>query len=184
MASGAYTPPPMAATTATTATTPAAAQLANRRRRGMLGGLVLVAVGAALLLPPLGVEDAISYLFLALGVAFGLAYFQGLRPTVYLVPAAVMLAFGVGLLVPMWFGLPGEVRAGSFLAALAIAFAGVYLARPSHRWPLVPAAVLAAIAMAELFGRGDVIPAGLQPFMVPVMLIAVGVYLIIAPRID
>lgn len=150
----------------------------------MLGGLVLIAVGATFLLPPLGVPDAISYLFLALGIAFAVAYVQGMRPTVYLVPAAVLLAFGVGLLAPSWLGLPGEVRAGSFLAALGVAFAAVFLIRPSRRWPLIPAAVLGAISLAELFGRGDLIPGAAQPFMVPFILIAVGVYLIVAPRID
>lgn len=150
----------------------------------MLGGLVLVAVGATFLLPPLQVENAISYLFLSLGVAFAVAYVEAMQPTVYLVPAAVLVAFGVGLLVPTWFGLPGDVRAASFLAALAIGFAGVYLARPRHRWPLVPAAILGVVSMFELYGRGDVVPTALQPFMVPLILIAVGGYLIVVPRID
>jgi hypothetical protein len=178
----------MAATTTTPASHSAAdaavSPTANRRRRGMLGGLVLVAIGATFMLPPLGVPDAILYLFLALGIAFALAYLQGLRPTVYLVPAAVMLALGMGLLVPTWFGLPGAVRAGSFLAALAVAFAAVFLIHPSRRWPLVPAAVLAVVSLAELFGKGDVVPGPVQPFMVPLILIAVGVYLVVAPRID
>lgn len=150
----------------------------------MLGGLVLVAVGGTFLLPPMGVENAISYLFLSLGVAFAVAYVQAMQPTAYLVPAAVLLAFGVGLLVPTWFGLPGDVRAASFLAALAIGFAGVYLMRPSRRWPLVPAAALGVVSAFELYGRGDVVPGALQPFMVPLILIAVGVYLIVAPRSD
>lgn len=167
-----------------TASAPAAAAVVNRRRRGTLGGLVLIAIGATFLLPPLGVPDAISYMFLALGIAFGVAYIQGLRPTVYLVPAAVMLAFGVGLLLPGWLGLPGEVRAATFLAALAVAFAGVFLVHSSRRWPLVPAGILAVISIAELYGRGDVIPGAVQPFMVPLILIAVGAYLIVVPRID
>lgn len=176
MAGAAYTLPPMSATSA--------APPGNRRRRGMLGGLVLVAVGGTFLLPPFGIENATSYLFLALGAAFAVAYAQAMRPTVYLVPAAVLLAFGVGLLVPTWFGLPGDVRAASFLAALGIAFAGVYLMRPGRRWPLVPAAALGLVSVFELVGRGDVVPGALQPFMVPLILIAVGVYLIVAPRID
>lgn len=177
----------MPATTAPepTSTAPqAATPPANRRRRGMLGGLVLVAVGATFLLPPLGVPDALSYLFLWLGGAFAIAYVQGLRPTVYLVPAAVMLSFGVGLLIPTWLRLPGDVRAASFLAALATGFGLVFLIHSSHRWPLVPAAILGAISLAELSGRGDIVPGAAQPFMVPVILVAVGAYLIVAPRID
>lgn len=156
----------------------------NRRRRGVLGGLVLVAVGATFLLPPLGVGDAISYLFLALGAAFAVAYLQGLRPTVYLVPAATLLGLGVGLLLPTWVPLPGEIRAAVFVAALAIAFGAIPLVRPGRRWPLVPGALLAAVAIAELYGQGEVIPAALQPFLVPAVLILVGAYILIVPRLD
>jgi hypothetical protein len=155
----------------------------NRRRRGVIGGAVLVAVGLTYLLPTLGVPDATSYLFLALGAAFAVAYLTGLSPYVYLVPAAILISFGTGLLVPGWLGLPEETLAPIFLASLTVGLAAVFVIRPQRRWPLVPAAIIGLVALAEMFRIADIIPTGVQPLFVPVILIAVGGYLIMAPRV-
>lgn len=165
-----------------TATAGSAPVLQNRRRRGVLGGLVVMAVGFAFVLPPLGVANASSYLFLALGIAFAVAYWQSLTPYVYLIPAATLLGLGLGLLIPEWFRLPNEVASVVFLASLAIGFAAAYLIRPQRQWPLIPAGVMGVVAVAELFGAGTVVPAAIQPFFVPLALLAVGAYLIIGPR--
>src|SRR6266511_2747782 len=71
-------------------------------RRGVLGGAVLVAVGAPFLLQALSVANASAYLFVALGIAFLAAWYVGTRQYVYMVPAAVLIAFGLGLVVPTW----------------------------------------------------------------------------------
>ncbi len=157
------------------------AQAQNRRRRGVLGGLVPIAVGAAFVLPPLGITNASSYLFLALGIAFAVAYVTSLNPYVYLVPAATLLGLGLGLLIPDWLGLKGDLPSIVFLSSLALSLATAFLIRPQHRWPLAPAALLAIVAVAEVFGS-TVVPPALQPFYVPVVLIAVGAYLIVGPR--
>lgn len=149
--------------------------------RGVLGGAVLLAVGLAVLLPPLGVRDAGAYLFVLLGLAFAYAYVAGTRPYVYLVPAATLIGFGLGLVIPGWFGLR-EAASAIFLAALAAGLLAVYLLRPTRRLPLIPAAVLAVVALAELFGRAELVPAAAQPFFVPVILLFVGAYLLIEPR--
>lgn len=155
----------------------------NRRRRGILGGAVLMAVGLTYLLPTLGVPDATSYLFLALGGAFAVAYLTGLSPYVYLVPAAILISFGTGLLIPGWLGLPEDTVAPLFLASLTVGLAAVFVIRPQRRWPLIPAAIIGIVALAEIFRIADIIPAGLQPLFVPIILIGVGGYLILAPRL-
>lgn len=154
----------------------------NRRRRGVLGGLVLMAVGFAFILPALGVPNASSYLFLALGVAFAISYWQSLTPYVYLIPAATLLGLGLGLLIPDWFALANDVASVVFLASLAIGFAAAYVIRPQRKWPLIPAAVMGLVAVAELFGAGAIIPSAVQPFFVPIALLGVGAYLIVGPR--
>lgn len=159
------------------------APIVNRRRRGVLGGAVLIAVGVTYLLPTLGVPDATSYLFLSLGAAFAVAYLTGLSPYVYLVPAAILISFGTGLLIPGWFGLPEDTVAPIFLASLTVGLAAVFVIRPIRRWPLVPAAIIGVVALAEIFRIADVIPSGLQPLFVPIILIGVGGYLILAPRL-
>lgn len=161
----------------------AAATLVNRRRRGILGGAVLIAVGITYLLPALGVPNATSYLFLALGGAFATAYFMGLNPYVYLVPAATLISFGTGLLIPGWLGLPPETIAPIFLASLAVGLVGVFVIRPNRRWPLIPAAIFGVVTLAEIFRVATIIPTALQPLFVPTILIAVGAYLILAPRV-
>jgi hypothetical protein len=166
--------------------TQAAAQdapLVNRRRRGILGGAVLIAVGVPYLLQAFGVPDATSYLFLALGGAFAVAYVTGLNPYVYLVPAATLISFGTGLLIPGWFGLPRDTVAPIFLASLTVGLVAVFVIRPNRRWPLIPAAVFGVITLAEVFRLATVIPSGLQPLFVPGILIAVGAYVILAPRL-
>ena len=157
--------------------------LVNRRRRGILGGAVLVAVGITYLLPTLGVPNATSYLFLALGAAFATAYLMSLNPYVYLVPAAVLISFGTGLLIPGWFGLPPETAGPIFLAALTVGLVVVFVIRPNRRWPLVPAAIFGLVTLFEIFRVAQIIPAGVQPLFVPLILIAVGAYLILAPRL-
>ncbi|TMC01838.1 MAG: hypothetical protein E6J35_10180, partial [Chloroflexi bacterium] len=71
-------------------------------RRGILGGAILIAVGAPFLLQALGAANAPAYLFVALGAAFLAAWYVGTRQYVYMVPAAVLIGFGLGLLIPTW----------------------------------------------------------------------------------
>jgi hypothetical protein len=155
----------------------------NRRRRGIVGGAVLIAVGIPYLLTAAGVPDATSYLFISLGLAFAAAYLTGMNPYVYLVPAATLIGFGVGLLIPGWFGLPRETVAPIFLASLTVGLVAVFVLRPNHRWPLIPAAFFGVVALFEVFRVATIIPLALQPFFVPSVLIAVGAYLIFAPRL-
>ena len=157
--------------------------LVNRRRRGIVGGAVLVAVGIPYLLTAWGVPDATSYLFLSLGAAFLAAYITGLNAYVYLVPAATLIGFGTGLLIPRWFGLPDAAVAPIFLASLAVGLVAVFVIRPQRRWPLIPAAFFGVVALFEVFRVATIVPIGLQPFFVPTILIAVGAYLIFAPRL-
>ena len=149
------------------------------RRRGVLGGLVVFAVGLAFLLPAVRIPNAGPVLFLALGGAFAAAYWLGYRQFVYLMPAAVMIGLGIGLLLPATFEL-GRLAAPIFFGALAAAFVTVTILAPDHRWPLVPAAPLAVIAVAGVVGGVDILPA-LQPFILPVVLMLVGGYLLIEP---
>src|SRR5207249_9103752 len=84
-------------------------------RRGILGGAVLVAIGLAFMLQAVGLPNAASYLFITLGIAFAAAWWTGTRQYVYLVPAGVLLGFGLGLVIPTWLGLSAETAAPIFL---------------------------------------------------------------------
>ncbi|MGH2492663.1 MAG: hypothetical protein ACRDF9_14290 [Candidatus Limnocylindria bacterium] len=146
-------------------------------RRGILGGAILVAVGAPFLLQALSVANASAYLFVALGVAFLAAWYVGTRQYVYMVPAAVLIGFGLGLVIPTWLPLPADAAAPIFLGSLAVALAVVFLLYPEHRGLLVPAGLLALVAIADIVGLH--LPQEMQPFFVPIVLIAVGVYMLV-----
>ena len=151
-------------------------------RRGVLGGAVLLAIGGAFLLPPLGVPNAGAYLFVALGVAFAAAWWVGARQYVYLVPACVLIGFGLGLVIPALLNLPADTAGPVFLGTLAAGLVAVSLLAPARRAPLFLAAILAVVATADLFLQIDLVPLGLQPYFVPVVLIIVGLYLLVEPK--
>ena len=154
---------------------------AEPQRRGVLGGAVLLAIGLAFFLPPLGVPNAGAYLFVALGIAFAAAWWRGARQYVYLVPACVLIGFGVGLVIPALLSLPPDTAGPVFLGTLAGGLVAVFLLAPERRAPLFLAGLLAVVALADLFLQIDLVPLALQPYFVPVILILVGLYLLVEP---
>lgn len=145
-------------------------------RRGVVGGAVLVAVGLWSLVQALQVPNSGAYLFGALGMAFLAAWYVGTRQYVYIVPAAILLGFGLGILIPGWLSLPAGLEASTFLASLALALLVVFLMYRAHRGLLVPAALLAIVAVADQLGLQ--LPDAVQPYFVPLILLAVGIYML------
>jgi hypothetical protein len=101
---------------------------------------------------------------------------------VYLVPAAALITFGLGLVIPSWLPLGNDVAAPIFLGALAVGFFIVFAVDPRRPAPLVPAILLAIVALLTAFGRGDIMPSWFQPMFVPLLFIALGVYLLVEKR--
>jgi hypothetical protein len=152
-------------------------------RRGILGGAILVAVGAPFLLQALAPYLSLNvanwgpYLFVTLGAAFLAAWFVGTRQYVYMVPAAVLVGFGLGLVIPTWLPPLADSASPIFVGSLAVALAIVFVLYPAHRGLVVPTAALAIVAIADLFGLH--LPPATQPFFVPTVLIAVGAYMLV-----
>jgi hypothetical protein len=124
------------------------------------------------------VPNAGAYLFVALGLAFSAAWWLGTRQYVYLVPACVLVGFGLGLAVPALLNLPPDTAGPVFLGTLAVGLVAVFLLAPTRRAPLLLAGVLAVVAITDLFLQIDLVPLALQPYFVPVVLIIVGLYLL------
>lgn len=156
------------------------AAAASRRPRPVLGGAILIAIGAAFLLQavPATAPYVGALLFVFLGLAFALAYALGTRVFAYLLPAGVLLGFGIGLLVPDLLSLRGDIAAPIFLFTLGVGLVVVYLLAPNRRWPLVPAAILALISAVGYF-QPALIPPPVRPFILPLILIGVGAYLVV-----
>jgi CheY-like chemotaxis protein len=148
------------------------------RPRGVLGGLVVVAMGLPFVLQPLGVPNAASYLFLSMGIAFLISYLRG-HQYVYLIPMVTLSSFGIALLLPTWIAMRPETVAPAFVAIVALGFVAAFVLAPNRRWPLVPAALLGIVAATRLVTGTSPIPAPLEPFLVPVVLVGVGLYLLV-----
>lgn len=149
--------------------------------RGILGGAVMLAVGLGVLLQAMGRSDAGAYLFLFLGLAFAFAYAAGTRPYVYLVPAATMIAFALGLIIPTAFGLQSHAS-GIFVASLAVGYLVVYLVAPSRRIPLALAVIIGLVALADIFTTVAIVPDAFKPYFAPVVVIITGAYLLLETR--
>ncbi len=147
------------------------------RRRGVLGGLVVIALGVPFVLQPLGVPNAASYLFIAMGAAFLISYLRG-RQYVYLIPMVTLVSFGVALLLPTWIAMRPESAAPAFVGVIAVGFVVAFALAPQRRWPLVPAVLLGVVAAGRLVTGTSLIPASIEPYLVPFVLIAVGAYLL------
>ena len=162
-------------------TAPVALATVAPRRRGVLGGLVVIALGVPFVLQPLGVPNAASYLFIAMGGAFLVSYLRG-RQYVYLIPMVTLVSFGVALLLPTWVAMRPESAAPAFVGVIAIGFVVAFALAPHHRWPLVPAVLLGVVAAGRLVTGTSFIPASIEPYLVPVVLIGVGAYLLAEPN--
>jgi CheY-like chemotaxis protein len=158
------------------------APAAARPRRGVLGGLVVIALGVPFVLQPLGVPNAASYLFIAMGVAFLISYLRG-RQHVYLIPMVTLVSFGVALLLPTWVAMRPESAAPAFVGVIAVGFVVAFALAPQYRWPLVPAVLLGVVAAGRLVTGSSLIPPTFEPYLVPVVLIGVGAYLLVEPQI-
>jgi hypothetical protein len=153
-----------------------------RPRRGVLGGLVVIALGVPFVLQPLGVPNAASYLFIAMGAAFLISYLRG-RQHVYLIPMVTLVSFGVALLLPTWVAMRPESAAPAFVGVIAVGFVVAFALAPQYRWPLVPAVLLGVVAAGRLVTGSSLIPPSFEPYLVPVVLIGVGAYLLVEPQI-
>ncbi|HEV2250941.1 MAG TPA: response regulator [Candidatus Limnocylindria bacterium] len=160
-----------------TAPTPAPAPPSAPRRRGVRGGRVVIALGVPFVLQPLGVPNAASYLFIAMGAAFLISYLRG-RQYVYLIPMVTLVSFGVALLLPTWIAIRPESAAPAFVGVIALGFVVAFALAPQRRWPLVPALLLGAVAAGRLVTGASLIPPAAEPYLVPVVLIGVGGYLL------
>jgi len=156
--------------------------VAARPRRGVLGGLVVIALGVPFVLQPLGVPNGASYLFIAMGGAFLISYLRG-RQYVYLIPMVTLVSFGVALLLPTWVAIRPESAAPAFVGVIAVGFIVAFALAPQRRWPLVPAVLLGVVAAGRFVTGTSLIPASVEPYLVPVVLIGVGAYLLAEPQI-
>jgi len=149
-------------------------------------GVLLVLVGVALLVgyfvPGL---SAGTLVLLAIAAAFLAAWLIG-GSWLAMVPGLLVLALGVAELIEdlALLGPAGEDVAGLWSAALAVAFAAIWLIGYSRgrrtMWPLWAAVIFGLIGVAQLSGRLIDLPS--LGFLWPVLIIVVGIVLLMSAR--
>jgi hypothetical protein len=113
-----------------------------------------------------------------MGAAFLVSFARG-HQYVYLIPMVTLSSFGIALLLPTWITMRPDAVAPSFVAIVALGFLAAYVLAPARRWPLIPASLLGIVAATRLVTGSSAIPVPLEPFLVPFVLVAVGVYLLV-----
>lgn len=149
-------------------------------------GLALILIGLLVFAGQFINTDWMGLLFLpALGIIF-LAWGTIAKKVGLIIPGGILSGIGVGaiLVEGPFANLSGEATGGIFM----IAFAAGWLLIPLfaalidgqfHWWPLIPAAFMAIIGGALLAGGVALQVLEMANYLWPVVLIAIGLYLIL-----
>ena len=150
----------------------------ERRVEGVIpertvGGLVLVAIGLIIVVSRL-IPGTGQYVLLAVGITCLIAFLYT-REYGYAVAAGITGGFGVGVILSSYATDPSDgvvfmlSVAGGFLAVWILGF----FAEPPERnpWPLIPAAILAAIGISIMTDT---------PGLIDWIIVAIAVILVLA----
>lgn len=137
---------------------------AIRRRSPLIGSIILIGVGVIFLLLNLLHVTDIRPAILSLAFAVGCAIFAGIlqrnpeRAWWAAIPASALLGLSAAVFIGAY--APGHLKmlAGAAeLAALSLGFAVVYLLNRTRWWAIIPAGVLASLALTlAMSSVGDV----------------------------
>jgi hypothetical protein len=173
-------------TTLNTETTPTPATTENHRSGGLIAGAILIGIGLLNLVKNIpGFNLDLVFLPILAGI-FLAAGLLGRKPGL-LVPGGILMGIGVFGLLEGGLSHTGEMaQGGAFFLALASGFALITLAGlligQRMLWPLFPAAGTAAFGAILLLGLPGLRILELSSYFWPVLLIALGVYLVLRRR--
>ncbi|MBI5034672.1 MAG: hypothetical protein HZB51_29470 [Chloroflexi bacterium] len=157
----------------------------NGLRNGAMGGIVLILIGLMMFVAQLTQSSSIALFILpALGLIF-LAWGISTRNAGPMIPGGILSGLGMGvLIVNGTLGQVDEMISGS-IVLLSIAL-GFFVITPlttcfsgkTQWWALIPAAILGFIGTALLAGNIGLQLITLLGYVWPLVLIAVGGYII------
>jgi len=131
----------------------------------VIGGILLIAIGGAILMSNLGLftidwELIIGPIFAAGGVIFLLVFLLDKQAWWALFPGFVLIGIGVIIFMAIYMDA-GVMRWGGmvFLGMLSLAFLIIYVVHREHWWALIPGGVLLTLSVVTLF-PGNVILSG------------------------
>jgi hypothetical protein len=151
--------------------------LTDRSQWGLLiPAYVLWAVAGLITLVTLNVlrdESVATYVLAAIALPFLVAFLRDRRRWGLLIPAYVLLAVGV-MIVLTERGVLSDLLIPSYvLFAIAIPFFVVYARDPKQWWPLIPGGILAVVGLSFLVAEAAV------QYIGPAVLVLVGVWILV-----
>lgn len=130
------------------------AYLTNRKTNwwAAIPGWSIAAVGVIVLLVDLLPGEVIgSLVMFAIALPFVVVYLTNREYWWALIPAYVLTAIGLIILLESLGGIGGDLFVALILFAVALPFLVVYLHNRTNWWALIPAGVLALVALVFLF---------------------------------
>ena len=127
--------------------------MSNQLKRILLGVLLILAGGVFLLQQffdiPLG-SLFIAFLFMAAGAVFLFMLLKNREKWWVVIPGFTLI--GLGLLIAadkLFKGMDGGIGGMIFLGSIALSFLVVFLLKQDQWWPIIPAGVLATLALVS-----------------------------------
>jgi hypothetical protein len=151
--------------------------LTDRSQWGLLiPAYVLWAVAALITLVTLNIlrdESVATYVLAAIALPFLVAFLRDRSRWGLLIPAYVLLAVGVMIVLTERGVLSDLLIPAYVLFAIAIPFFVVYARNPKQWWPLIPGGILAVIGLSFLVAEAAV------QYIGPAVLVLVGVWILV-----
>jgi hypothetical protein len=148
-----------------------------QRRGSVVGGVVLVAIGLALLIERFAGPSGGALVLTGLGVGFLVAHAYTRKYGV-LVPGGILTGLGAGLLAEdanVTFGEPVVIGLGAGFVVVWLVDALFTRSAPGAGWwPLIPGGILLVVGVAPAFGGVDEV----MPLVVGLLLTALGAILV------
>jgi hypothetical protein len=151
--------------------------LTDRSQWGLLiPAYVLWAVAGLIALVTLNVlrdESVATYVLAAIALPFLVAFLRDRRRWGLLIPAYVLLAVGVMIVLTERGVLSDLLIPAYVLFVIAIPFFVVYARDPKQWWPLIPGGIMAVIGLSFLIAEAAV------QYVGPAVLVLVGVWILV-----
>ncbi len=158
-------------------------QTTSTKQNRWIGGAVMIAIGSMLFVAQIVKDERIGLLLLpALGLLF-IVMGIGTRNSGVMVPGGILSGLGCGLLL-VSTGAFNEMTSGAIvLLSLALGFIAIIplvaiATRKIEWWPLIPGGIMGVLGGALLAGELGLQLLAMLGWAWPLILIAVGVYVI------
>ncbi|NLL70995.1 MAG: hypothetical protein GX238_07685 [Epulopiscium sp.] len=156
----------------------------KRKTWALVLGSLFILVGLLGNLSSTSLDPSIiaSLVFIIPGIVFMVLYRQTRTPG-FLIPGSILLWFGSFIFITI-FPIPNVIQGGLFFLFIGMSFVMMYLLGKDMigKWPLIPASILIGFGGVILLTSSLRVAIRFFPYIIPVILIGIGVWIIVQNR--